>query len=301
MNILPKKSWHVRNKDNIAKVRRDEARAAEEEKERERRRALAEQEARTELLRARARHRLVGEGGKQATSIQDQDQGPSPSDASDTGSELVPATSVGHQGHINFFKDLEEGKKVGGVNKEHEEEKKKEQEQREKDIGLLTYLGQSAVEAQGSKPWYLNKTRRDDTVKKEEDEQDNSAVSSLDMKRKNFLDPVHDMNRYLSKKRSKHQEEHKRHKKKHKEKDRDRQKRSETRSRQGSVSIEQLRAERLKREAEERAKTERLMALRRGEAPKPTEEEVMETSKFRYNSQFNPDLVRKPRPRYQPY
>ncbi|CAH1254081.1 LENG1 [Branchiostoma lanceolatum] len=295
MNILPKKSWHVRNKDNVAKVRRDEAKAAEEEKERERRRALAEQEARTELLRARARQRLVGEGGKET--IQDQ----SPNESIVTGTELVPATSLDHQGHINFFRDLEEGKKVGGVNKEHEEEKKKEQEQREKDIGLLTYLGQSAVEAQGSKPWYLNKTRRDDTLKKEEDEQDNSAVSSMDMKRKNFLDPVHDMNRYLSKKRSKHQEEHKRHTKKHKEKHRDRQKGSEARSKQGSVSVEQLRAERLKREAEEKAKTERLLALRRGEAPKPTEAEVMETSKFRYNSQFNPDLVRKPRPRYQPY
>ncbi|XP_019634612.1 PREDICTED: leukocyte receptor cluster member 1 homolog [Branchiostoma belcheri] len=297
MNILPKKSWHVRNKDNIAKVRRDEAKAAEEEKERERRRALAEQEARTELLRSRARQRL-GEGGKEETI-----QGPSSSNdtTSVTGTELVPAASLGHQGHINFFKDLEEGKKVGGVNKEHEEEKKKEQEQREKDIGLLTYLGQSAVEAQGNKPWYLNKTRRDDTLKKEDDEQDKSSSvsSSLDMKRKNFLDPVHDMNRYLSKKRSKHQKEHK---KKHKEKDRDRHKGSESRSRQGpSVSVQQLRAERLKREAEERAKTERLLALRRGEAPKPTEAEVMETSKFRYNSQFNPDLVRKPRPRYQPY
>lgn len=132
MNILPHKSWHVRTKKNIARVRKDEAQAAEEEKERQRKIALAGQEARTALLRQRASERLTSasEAAPIATSTEDRSI------------TLAPVNDiVQSDGHVNFFVDVEEGRRQGGVNKEAEAEKKQEQEDYEKKIGYLVYLG----------------------------------------------------------------------------------------------------------------------------------------------------------------
>lgn len=130
MNILPHKSWHVRTKKNIARVRKDEAQAAEEEKERQRRVALAAQEARTAVLRQRADHRLAEAAGHAGERLED------------VSIPLAPVTDiVSTSGHVNFFLDAEEGKKQGGINKEAESENKKEQEDYEKKIGYLVYLG----------------------------------------------------------------------------------------------------------------------------------------------------------------
>ncbi|XP_072463589.1 leukocyte receptor cluster member 1 [Notamacropus eugenii] len=240
MNILPKKSWHVRNKDNVARVRRDEAQARDEQRERERRALLAQQEARTDLLRKRARP---------AAGTQAPQEGPRP---------------------VDLFRELvEEGKGATHGNREYEEEKRQAQEQREKALGVLTYLGQSAAEAQTQPPWYQLPPEPRGTQRS----------PAADERAKSHLDPLRELKRQLGKKRGtpggglpKEPEK--------------RRPRSP-----GGASLEQLRAERLRREAAERARAEALLARTCGE---PAEEEEADERKRRYNSQFHPQLARPP-------
>eukprot|EP00057_Strongylocentrotus_purpuratus_P019662 XP_011674136.1 PREDICTED: leukocyte receptor cluster member 1 [Strongylocentrotus purpuratus] len=190
MNILPKKSWHVRTRDNIAKVKRDEAQAAEEEKEKEGRIALAEQEARTEKLRIKARNKSFGNA---SYGYEEEEIGPQPMpDVAPTGvspSQPLPRT------HINFFSEIEAGSNTNTSNKDHEAEKKQEQDAYEKKIGLLVGLGQSAIETQPVKPWYQqNREEKDKKIVEA------TSTDTHEMKRKASMDPMNAMLRYLGKK-----------------------------------------------------------------------------------------------------
>ncbi|XP_046631596.1 leukocyte receptor cluster member 1-like [Daphnia pulicaria] len=203
MNILPKKRWHVRTKDNIARVRRDEAKAAEEEKEKQRRALLAEQETRTTILRTRARER------QGLTSVQEPTKKDVPC-TTETRYEIVirngacvsvPITEEKNlvqftpSGHVNFFANLEEGKQVEGVaNKEHELEKKKEQEDYEKQIGLLTYLGQGSRESTGESAWY-EKPSLLKTLKNQTQEDINYKAERA----KDMFDPLRVIRHYIGK------------------------------------------------------------------------------------------------------
>ena len=209
-------------------------------------------------------------------------------------------------GHINFFKDEEEGKKYG-KNDEYQAEKKAEKEKFEKDIGLLTYLGQSAVESQQSKPWYFKVPDRKRKTEDDESTQTSKRVhrEEFDQKRKFDLDPMRQMTQYLDikeKHKSKHKDKRSKKEKKHKHKrEKDSCREKET-IHSGKKTIEQLRAERLKREKEERKRAEEVLAKARGEhVPTKEKEVILDERQRAYNSQFNPDFVRKPRHKTSDY
>ncbi|XP_057575111.1 leukocyte receptor cluster member 1 homolog [Hippopotamus amphibius kiboko] len=248
MNILPKKDWHVRNKDNVARVRRDEAQAREEEKERERRALLAQQEASTEFLRKKARYQNSLPALKAAEAA-------------------APSSS----GPVDLFWELlEEGKGVTRGNKEYEEEKGQEKERQEKALGILTYLGQSAAEAQTQPPWYQLPPRRGSPP----------SGPGPDEKIKNRLDPLREMQKHLGKR--KHSGDDGSHSRKEKKEGFEKQRPKE------APSLEQLRAERHRREAAERARAEALLARVGGTAAQEDQPEETDDWRRWYNSQFNP-------------
>ncbi|RUS79496.1 hypothetical protein EGW08_012728 [Elysia chlorotica] len=332
MNILPHKSWHVRTKKNIERVRRDEEKAAEEEKEKQRRIALAEQEARTNLLRNKARSRGLPPSSAESGGL------PSGSSAN-TSRDVSVAQPVSKdcvipglgdtKEHMNFFKDIEDGLVKQGTNKEHEAEKKKEQEELEKRIGLLTYLGQTALENKESAPWYLDKSLRkkaeDEEGEKKED-REAELKRAMQQKRMDEMDPLLQMKDYIEKKHKKH--------KKHKHKDKKRRHREEERKRKSlssaapSISapapkktIEEMRAERIARERKEKLRAQALLSpstatatgtadsaskygaqKNRGDSSSSSDDYDSEGQrrgvKRRYNSQYNPEFVRQPKRKY---
>ncbi|KAI9261366.1 leukocyte receptor cluster member 1 [Helicostylum pulchrum] len=118
MNILHHKSYHVYNKKNIEKVKRDEAEAEKQEKEKQDRITLAESEARLDLLRKKANVKLPN------------DQVTNPVQ------------------HINLFEHA-----VVKGNPEHEAELQEEKEKWNKQITM--YLGHGAKKEDD--PWYAKK------------------------------------------------------------------------------------------------------------------------------------------------
>ncbi|KRY46939.1 Protein Hook -like protein [Trichinella britovi] len=160
MNILPKKRWHVRTKDNVAKVRRDIAQAEVEERQRLARVQLAEQEARTRFLISKVEHLIPKEQNNVVTVDQ--------SDAS---------------GHVNLFADFEFQESTNfGLNREAEQEKRLLKEKEERRIGLLKYLGEGSSEYTKKLAWWQQVPDRHRT--KPADSNDvHSSLDVVDVKR----------------------------------------------------------------------------------------------------------------------
>jgi len=202
MNILPKKKWHVRTKENIERVRRDEAQAAEEERERERKSKLAEQEARTSLLRSKARERLGDHSGTKELEgdKSDESKEKNKSDSGFDGGGAI-ASLTGPTGHVNFFQNLEDGEKLSKGNEENAAEKKREQDEYEKKIGYSVALGQDTEELTGEKVWWRKVPERGlnkNEYTYETPEPVTPAVNTdVGAKLKNFLDPMNDVKKYL--------------------------------------------------------------------------------------------------------
>lgn len=132
MNILPKKSWHVRNRKNIERVRRDEAEAERLACIEQDRRLGAEQEARIRELRDRV-------GIKQNSDQQ--------------------ATTIVR--HFSLFEGHQEFQQ--SANPEYEEEERQREARQRHQSGIYNRLGRSEDLKQ---PWYCARNRPQDMIGK---------------------------------------------------------------------------------------------------------------------------------------
>lgn len=298
MNILPHKSWHVRTKKNIARVRKDEKEAAEKELERLKRVGRAENEAKLSILRAKVIG-LIKEPNEPQNAIK----------------ESIQIQDV----HVNLFSNLEEGEIVSEKkNSEHELEKKTEQEKYEKQIGYLTYLGQDTNEALKKQDWYATMPSRTK----------DHNIEEIDYRTKLSNDPLQVMEKFVGKstmfsptlniekpkmpskyesvlkgllkkdkKRSREEKSHKskKHKRRKKHKKESKQSSNDDDDVEQQMKLKQLkilREERIKREQKEKLRAENLLREVR-DGPQIVAKPIATSKvKQKYNSQFNPDIAR---------
>ena len=277
MNILPKKSWHVRKKENIEKVRKDEKEARDQEVEEERRRAMAEREARTGFLRRRARDAAAAAAVDASNSV-----GSVGERSSISSGKQVALRPEEPPEHFNLFTTAD----ARMENADNRAEKKAETEKAERKLGVLTYLGESSVELRGKngdKPWYFSLPEQHRLRSGGNDASAAAAASAgKDLKRKERLDPLNELNEFV--KRSKKDRGDEKKKKKHKKK-------KEKKEKTKRKSIEELRAERLEREKRAKVRRNNLLNPQQAAVAEP----VADERERGYNNQFNPHLTRKPR------
>lgn len=306
MNILPKKRWHVRTKDNIARVRRDEAAAQEDEKKRLDKLKLAESEARINYLR---RQSGLPESVIKGTSTQESSE----ITLEETAIQTSSSTSA-----VDLFADYKSH--VKKTNKDLEKEKKEEQEKYEKQIGYLTYLGQDTNEALKVRSWYELAPNRSEnpteTQLKTKISQDpltlinalipkekQPPVQTATKRQKRSPSPAVSLNvterspeskrqraNEKDRKKRKHDKKHKKHKHKRSKSE----KTNELVEDAKRDKLNRLRKERLLREERERLRQEQLFAPKVSAIPANAVITPAPTPRIvqKYNSQFNPEFAK---------
>ncbi|XP_047505006.1 leukocyte receptor cluster member 1 homolog [Pieris napi] len=282
MNILPKKRWHVRTKENIARVRKDEAEAAEKERQEKARIEQADKELRLSILKQKSKKNL------ESLNIQT-----SYNNFKDVKEDLE---------HINLFDNIEHSNNK--TNKDHDREVKEKKEEYEKQIGYLTYLGQDTNEALGKKNWYdiapgSSRFSRPEYVKDTydklvlKDEDGNRKKIDVDMKNgeigwksKQKHDPFNSFKHLRSKTdkepkdiSAKNLDNTTKNKTKHKLKP------------EKESNLQRLREARLKREQQEKYKAELFLSKLSGVHSNEKKDKIPKVIP-KYNSQFNPEIAR---------
>ncbi|BGP10789.1 hypothetical protein OF846_004583 [Rhodotorula toruloides] len=208
IKLLQHKSWHVYSAENIARVKRDEARAAAQEEEDEQRTMLADSEARLDRLRKKAE----SASGKKRKRDRD-DEGEKELERqlkgkhrADEEEEQVRATIVRPEGgkgdkkevpmttngHLNFWADLEAGGQPGSA--KLESRLKKVLEAEPDDSLTKVFL---AKKGEGEpKGWYAAEDGKTEKERKQGVEE-TLERTYRDNESKRMSDPLALMNTYL--------------------------------------------------------------------------------------------------------
>jgi hypothetical protein len=150
--ILPKKTWHVWNREAIAKVRNDEKKHQEETQAAEEKERRAIQESRFNTLKSRANAQVDPAIDAPSTFSQVEHVLMSTSISMPSSSAVAIRQPSQQQEHINFFSDIEFA--LGG-NQEHLKEKYEKEMKEAKRSGYApAALGGTKEEREKEAPWW---------------------------------------------------------------------------------------------------------------------------------------------------
>lgn len=290
MNILPHKSWHVRTKKNIARVRRDEEKARKEEEELAKKISRIDHEAKINFLKRKAG--LIENNNKKTPDNQ-----------------------------LDRFELFEDIKSKIDCDSGKNLEKKIEQEKWEVKTGIFSYLdGRYKYDHQKNSDcdWYLKSHEKRMNIEADDDKADRLKEIKKDDQIKLQNDPLETIKSYLNEinkndlssekysikeqknphkslpVKSNEQKEHfKRKKRKKKRKHSSDSSDDEDGKERKKILIEKLRLERLNREKKERQRTFELLNIQStSSSNQPIPGTVNGGHRQKYNSQFNPHLAR---------